>query len=117
MKRIIENIKRYIKNTIDARIDVRIEAMLLDAIEIKLDSIDKVISKKVDKHLEEIDFDNEVSTRIEDIDWSCHIDYSELAENVTIDYYEMGKQVEIDTACLAEEMMRRMHFDMTVSVD
>lgn len=93
MKTIITKLKNYITDSLDARID-------------------KLVSREIRERLDDIDLDRQVANSIKGIDWSDHLDYSDLAYHLEIDYTDLVRYIDIDTSDLADELTQRLEFSV-----
>lgn len=94
MTRLFNLIKSYIVDSIDARID-------------------KLVSREIRSRLDDIDLDRQVATSIEGINWSDHLDYSDLAYHINIEYDDLARYIDLDTSEIADQLTERLKFSVT----
>lgn len=91
MKRIINIIKNYITDSINARID-------------------NLVSREIRERLDDIDLDRQVANSIKGIEWSDHLDYSDLAYHLELDYSDIVRY--LDLGDIADELTQRLEFQV-----
>ena len=91
MKTIINKLKQYLTDSIDARLD-------------------NLVSREIRERLNDIDLDQQVAESIRGIDWSDHLDYSDLAYHLELDYCDLVRYIDIGD--IADELTQRLEFSV-----
>ena len=92
------------KSFITNRIDACVKQLIASEIQSRINRIDieEVMRREVSKGLDSVAIDDAVTRATEDINWSRHIDYRELADNLCFEYRELARYLEVDYRELVE---------------
>lgn len=96
-------LRAYIDSLIEQLINRRLEECL-----------DNSVTQLVRQQLDTIDLDRIAAEAVQQIDWSEHIDWYQLASHLDIDYTDLCRYIEIDACELAEELKDRIRLAIDI---